>query len=135
MRLGQSAGRREPVRRRLGAPTDAGHGRPQARRMIPPADTPPLADRGGWRYDHGRVLAAPAPLLAPPAGFPIRPALKHGPRSLTCVRSQRATKPVRRKEADWRDPSSGCTADRPRSSEKGSSVSIPVGTRKMVNYA
>lgn len=32
-------------------------------------------------------------------------------------------------------PFCGCTADRPRSYVKGSSESMRVGTRKMVNYA
>lgn len=49
-------------------------------------------------------------------------------------------KPGRRKEADGREPPPppvgvGRTAGRPRSSVKGSSWSMPVGTRKMVNYA
>ena len=51
--------------------------------------------------------------------------------------SRWAANPLRRKETDRWDPSlcGGSTIDRPRSSVKGSSVSIPVGTRKMVNYA
>lgn len=45
--------------------------------------------------------------------------------------SRRVLKPGRRKEADERV----ITAGRPRSFVKGSSWSMPVGTRKMVNYA
>ncbi|KAG9438826.1 hypothetical protein H6P81_021231 [Aristolochia fimbriata] len=133
--LGQSADGR------AGPAADSGADRrwsraTQARRMIPPADTPPLADRGGWRYDsrtrsrgHLRAPLAPGQLV------PHSPALKHGPRSPTCVRSQRATKPVRRKEADWRDPLAGCTADPPRSSGEGFECEHTCRDPKMVNYA
>ncbi|KAG9438835.1 hypothetical protein H6P81_021240 [Aristolochia fimbriata] len=59
------AGRREPVRRRLGRRPTLVTG-DQARRMIPPKDTPPLADRGGWRYDSPDAPSrAPARRLAP----------------------------------------------------------------------
>lgn len=65
-------------------------------------------------------------------GF-LRPVLKHGPRSLTYVRVQRWQTSVRN-ESDsggtlWHHP----PASIPR--ENGLSVSIHVGTRKMVNYA
>ncbi|KAG9438689.1 hypothetical protein H6P81_021378 [Aristolochia fimbriata] len=74
---GRAMRRSERGRARAGppptrAPTDAGHGATQARRMIPPAIRR-LCDRGGWRYDHGRVPAAPAPLCAGPAGSPFDP--------------------------------------------------------------
>ncbi|KAJ6816289.1 uncharacterized protein M6B38_417775 [Iris pallida] len=74
-------------------------------------------------------------LLAPGLRLPIRPVLKHGPRSLTCVRADGFLNPEGARKLMGGIPLAGCTADRPRSSVKGSSGSMPVGTRKMVNYA
>ena len=65
-------------------------------------------------------------------GF-LYPVLKHGPRSLTYVRVQGCQTPVRN------ESNSGWTfGHNPPASilrENGLSVSIHVGTRKMVNYA
>jgi hypothetical protein len=49
--------------------------------------------------------------------------------------SRRALKPGMHKEADEWEFLTGRTAGRPQSSVKGLSWSMPVGTRKMVNYA
>ena len=62
-------------------------------------------------------------------GF-VFPVLKHGPRSLTYVRVQVCPTPVRN-ESDSGLPSPPASIPR----ENGLSVSIHVGTRKMVNYA
>lgn len=74
--------------------------------------------------------------IAAACGFPIRPVLKHGPRSLTCVQVIECGNSLGvRKLIDGILIIVWCTVDRPGSFVKGSSVSIPVGTRKMVNYA
>lgn len=49
--------------------------------------------------------------------------------------SQRASKPVRRKEADRRDPPPRGATPTDLDLLRRVRVSIPVGTRKMVNYA
>ena len=104
MRLGRMWNGESRSADRLGAWTDAGCG----------GDPSP-----GNRYARGDVVAVTvgsstrrlgvpsgiSVLRASACGLPIRPVLKHGPRSLTCVRVNGLEKPVRRKEADWRDPS------------------------------
>ncbi|KAG9444623.1 hypothetical protein H6P81_015963 [Aristolochia fimbriata] len=86
MRLGRYLGDGESD-----PPFDFGVDRPagprgdQAGRMIPPADRR-LCDRGGWRATSRTCPRGTCALLASASGLPIRPVLKHGPRSLTCVR-------------------------------------------------
>lgn len=52
-------------------------------------------------------------LLAPACGHPIRPVLKHGPRSLTCVRVNGCVNPRGARKLIGGIPLAGCTADRP----------------------
>ena len=66
-------------------------------------------------------------------GF-LYPVLKHGPRSLTYVRVQGCQTPVRNEsDSGWTFIGHNPPASILR--ENGLSVSIHVGTRKMVNYA
>ena len=61
----------------------------------------------------------------------IRPVLKHGPRSLTYAQVCGWQTRMRNESDSWYI----CANDRPRSSERGLSMSVEVRTRKMVNYA
>ena len=70
----------------------------------------------------------------------MQPVLKHGPRSLTCMRAIGLTKPsgaVKAKSClqleGRRESRSPAISNQPRI--VGNTQSIDVGTRKMVNYA
>jgi len=88
--------------------------------------------RCGWGSSARRLdvpLRTPA-LLAPARRLPIQPALKHGPRSLTCVRADGRENPEGERKIMGGIPLVGCTANRPQSSVKGSSESMPSGPKR-----
>ena len=113
--------------------------------------TGPVVGRGGhcvqWPADGvgppGRVVGRTSRCGRWCPNGRIRPVLKHGPRSATCVRVF-GWQTLRRNESEgrcsgllWREPPArGRTVDRSRATLwRDLSESVPVATRKMVNYA
>lgn len=103
--------RREPVRQSTRVADQHGlRRRPKPGHQIRPwnAVAPIVADSARLRACFGDCAL---PVLA--CGLPIRPVLKHGPRSLTCVRVNGCVNPQGTRKLTGAIPLEGCNADRP----------------------
>lgn len=105
------AERREPVRRSARGADQRGLGRrpKPGQQTCPRNAVAPIV--AGQRAPQACLGTCALPVLA--CGLPIRPVLKHGPRSLTCVRVNGRVNPQGARKLTGGIPPGGCTADRP----------------------